>query len=133
MLGRGCSKQRALAAVGWEPQDGRWLSGSIPHAARQSHPGWEEPPEQWQRAATAFYQACQRALWSEVGSPDLDYLRQRVLSDETIRKAALGYHPGAFRAPASQWGRTTWFARGIVIPWLIEGGIWRLTTRDENE
>ena len=36
MLGRGCSKQRALAAVGWEPQDGRWLSGSIPHAARQS-------------------------------------------------------------------------------------------------
>ena len=40
--------------------------------------------------------------------------------------------PGAFRAPASQWGRTTWLAQGIVIPWLIEGGIWRLTIRDER-
>ena len=106
--------------------------GRIPHSARQSRPGWEEPPEQWQRAATAFYQACQRALWSEVGSPALDYLRRRGLSDETIRKAALGYHPGPFRAPASQWGRTTWLAQGIVIPWLIEGGIWRLTIRDER-
>ena len=58
--------------------------------------------------------------------------RRRGLSDETIRKAALGYHPGPFRAPASQWGRTTWLAQGIVIPWLIEGGIWRLTIRDER-
>lgn len=132
MLRRGCSKQRALAIVGWEPQDGRRLSGSIPHSARQSRPGWEEPPEQWQRTATAFYRSCQRALWSKVGSRALDYLRRRGLSDETIRKAALGYHSGAFRAPASQWGRTTWLAQGIVIPWLIEGGIWRLTIRDER-
>ena len=58
--------------------------------------------------------------------------RRRGLSDETIRKAALGYHPGPFRAPASQWGRTTWLAQGIVIPWLIEGGIWRLTIRDDR-
>ena len=132
MLMRGCSKQRALATVGWEPQDGRRLTESIPHSARQSRPGWEEPPEQWQRAATAFYQVCQRALWSDVGSRALDYLRRRGLSDETIRRAALGYHPGPFRAPANQWGRTTWLAQGIVIPWLIEGGIWRLTIRDDR-
>ena len=132
MLRRGCSKQRALATVGWEPQDGRRLPEHIPHSARQSRPGWEEPSEQWQRAATDFYQACQRALWSCVGLPALDYLRGRGLSDETICKAALGYHPGPFRAPASQWGRTTWLAQGIVIPWLIEGGVWRLTIRDER-
>ena len=67
-----------------------------------------------------------------MGKPALDYLRRRGLSDETIRKAALGYHPGSWRAPANQWGRTTWLAQGIVIPWLIEGGIWRLTIRDER-
>ena len=67
-----------------------------------------------------------------MGKQALDYLRRRGLSDETIRKAALGYHPGPWRAPASQWGRTTWLAQGIVIPWLIEGGIWRLTIRDER-
>ena len=132
MLMRGCSKQHALATVGWEPQSGRSLVERIPHSARQSRLGWEEPPEQWQRAATAFYQACQCALWSGVGRAALDYLRRRGLSDETIHKAALGYHLGAFRAPASQWGRTTWLAQGIVIPWLIEGGIWRLTIRDER-
>ena len=53
----------------------------------------------------AFYQACQLALWSEVGRTALDYLRRRGLSDETIRKAALGYHPGAIRAPAKPVGQ----------------------------
>jgi len=132
MLMRGLSKQHALATVGWKPQDGKSRSDSIPHYAQQSCPGWEEPPEQWQHAATAFYQACQRALWLERGKPALDYLRRRGLSDETIRKAALGYHPGPWSAPASQWGRTTRLAKGIIIPWLIEGGIWRLTIRDER-
>jgi hypothetical protein len=132
MLRRGCSKRQALAAVGWEPQDGVSLSEHIPRAAVLSHPGWEEPSEQWQQAAMAFSKGCQRALWSDVGRPALDYLRGRGFTDETIRKAELGYHPGAFRAPASQWGRTTWLARGIVIPWLIEGGIWRLSIRDER-
>ncbi len=132
MLRRGLSKQNALATVGWKPQDGRSLSDTIPHYAQQSRPHWEEPPEQWQHAATAFYQACQRVLWSERGRLALDYLRRRGLSDETICKAALGYHPGQWRAPASQWGRTTWLAQGIVIPWLIEGGIWRLAIRDER-
>ena len=132
MLMRGFSKQHALATVGWQPQDSRSPSDTIPPYAQQSRPNWEEPPEQWQQAAMAFYQACQRALWSERGKPALDYLRRRGLSDETIRKAALGYHPGQWRAPASQWGGTTRLAQGIVIPWLIEGGIWRLTIRDER-
>jgi DNA primase len=132
MLMRDLSKQHALAPVGWKPKEGKSLSDTIPHCARQSRPGCEEPPEQWQRAAMDFYQACQRALWSERGKVALDYLRRRGLSDETIRKAALGYHPGPWRAPASQWGRKTWLAQGIVIPWLIEGGIWRLTIRDER-
>jgi hypothetical protein len=132
MLRRGYSKWHALATVGWKPQGTRSLSESIPHPARESRPHWEEPPEPWQRAATAFYQACQHALWSDVGKPALEYLRGRGLSDETIRKAALGYHPDAFRAPADQWGRPTWLARGIVIPWLIERGIWRLSIRDER-
>jgi DNA primase len=132
MLRRGYSKQYALATVGWKPKDGRNPSYSIPYYAQQSCPHWEEPPEQWQHAAMAFYQACQRALWSERGRAALDYLRRRGLSDETIRKASLGYHPGQWRAPANQWGRRTWLAQGIVIPWLIEGGIWRLTIRDER-
>src|SRR5215471_18631712 len=54
ILRRGCSKQLALATVGWKPQDGRSHAESIPAYARQSRPGWEEPPEQWQQAATAF-------------------------------------------------------------------------------
>ena len=72
------------------------------------------------------------SLKSEFGNRTLNYLRVRGLSDETIRNAAIGYHPGAFRAPASQWGRSTWLARGIVIPWLIEGDVWRLSIRDER-
>ena len=72
--------------------------------------------------------------FSEIGiwEPNSELPAGRGLSDETIRKAALGYHPGAFRAPASQWGRTIWLAQGIVIPWIIEGAIWRVTIRDDR-
>lgn len=132
MLQRGMSKYEALAKIGWTPRDGSPLQLVIPRHAQTNQPHWEEPPEQWQKAASAFYEACQQVLWSERGKDALDYLRGRGLSDETIRKAMLGYHPGAWRAPAKQWGWTTWLAQGIVIPWLLEGGIWRLTIRDER-
>ena len=132
ILMRGCSKQHALALVGWKPKGDTLSEFVIPRHAQQQHPGWEAPPEQWQKAASAFSEACQRVLWSERGKGALDYLRGRGLCDETIRKAALGYHPGAWHAPARIWGRTVRLAQGIVIPWLLEGGIWRLTIRDER-
>jgi putative DNA primase/helicase len=57
MLRRGSSKRQALAAVGWEPHGGRTSVEHIPYSSRLAQPHWEEPSEQWQRAATAFYQA----------------------------------------------------------------------------
>ena len=134
MLKRGLSKQDALMLVGWKPREGSEPQLRFPAFAFDDRPQWDEPSERWQAAARNFSCACQETLWSEAGRAALAYLRGRGLTDGTIKFAMLGYHPQEEYGAAHVWGRPKavklW--QGIVIPWLYNGSIWRLTVRDER-
>lgn len=79
----------------------------------------EIPAEYWQKKYEPFVIAAAARLWTPEGQVALDYLRSRGLTDETIRKARLGY--------AIRNSRPC-----IVIPWfdLREKGYWRVSLRD---
>jgi DNA polymerase I len=130
ILKRGFSKRDALAMVGWTPKDSNPLRLQIPGGMLDERPQWDEPPQRWQEGALEFCQRCQRVLWSERGRDALAYLRQRGLTDATIKAAQLGYHPHETYGPARVWGRAVRLPQGIVIPWFFEGRLWRLTIRD---
>jgi len=132
MQKRGLSKQAALAEVGWIPKDGSIPSFLIPASACEQRPRWNDPPQPWQDAAIDFARQCQRLLWSQQGTLALDYLRGRGLCDKVIKGAMLGYHPSVAYGPAHLWGRAVKLPQGIVIPWFIEGLLWRVTIRDET-
>jgi DNA primase len=130
ILKRGLSKRDALAMVGWTPRKNSLPRFQIPGTALDARPHWDEPPQRWQEGALDFCQCCQRLLWSERGRDALAYLRQRGLTDATIKAAQLGYHPHEIYGPARVWGRAIRLPQGIVIPWTVEGKVWRLTIRE---
>jgi 5S rRNA maturation endonuclease (ribonuclease M5) len=132
MQKHGLSKQAALAEVGWMPKDGSIPSFLIPASAHEERPRWNEPPQPWQDAAIDFARQCQRLLWSQQGAQALAYLRGRGLCDKVIKGAMLGYHPSVAYGPAHLWGRAVKLPQGMVIPWFIEGLLWRVTIRDER-
>jgi DNA primase len=122
---------------------------SVAHCSPPIAPeGWEPPSSVWRAAADAFSSQCVQNLWSKMGNRALAWLHMRGLNDETIRLAALGYNPGsnAGRDPdrcyadRAAWGllpeldhrglqKRIWLPRGITIPWIIGGQIWRLNIR----
>lgn len=53
----------------------------------------ESQIRQVQRGYAAVAHYCASLLWTPAGARGLDYLRQRGLTDETIRQMHLGYHP----------------------------------------
>lgn len=134
MTKRSLSKWEALQAVGWKP-DGTGEPALIaPASALDARPTWEVPPERWQQAALAFARECQEALWSDIGGASLAYLRGRGLSEGIIKYAMLGYHSQESWGAAESWGREkdVKLCQGIVIPWRLKDGLWRLTIRDER-
>ena len=78
-------------------------------------------------------QWCKDTLWSEQEQAALDYLYSRGFTDETIKAAGLGYNPTRSEMK-NKWrvGRGHFLAKGLVIPWFIEGELWRITIRDES-
>ena len=100
------------------------------------------PPRQWQERAAALIHHAQRLLWSRRGQSALDYLRQRGLTDDTIRSAHLGYIPCTregnwFKDDGRYWGSgneeghdaSVWLPEGVLIPWYAGGHIWKLNAR----
>lgn len=94
------------------------------------------PPPTWQEHGAAWAAACQAHLWQGEGSRALAYLHGRGLGDDTIRTCGLGYQPKDTYEDRTLWGLTTgpeakaaWLPRGIVIPWQIEGELWRINVR----
>lgn len=81
--------------------------------------------------------AAQRALWSSpLGNRARAYLRQRGFTDTTIRHAGLGFNAGGRHSPFATWGLPApphragvWLPRGIVIPWYVDGAIWKIAIR----
>jgi DNA primase len=141
---RGLSFQEACEVVGAvEKLDTSTRRGSAP---RSSMPGDALPPapptpitltppgETWQSQGRQFIQECEAALWSDDGGTALDWLRGRGLTDDTIRAAQLGFNGDDKYQSPETWGRPAdakriWLPRGIVIPWLVDGGLWRVNIR----
>jgi DNA primase len=93
------------------------------------------PGDKWQSAARAFVEEAQRKLWTE--SDALSYLHGRGFDDETIKTAGLGYNDRTKRQLRSNWGLEktpegkihVWLPGGIVIPWEIDGALWKVNIR----
>ena len=111
----------------------------------------EPPSEKWQEAAKVFIARAEAYLWhplSPEGKEALAYLRSRGLTDETIRRARLGYCPamksGAWYSDTFEsWGIDPASIQdeakrergkivippGIVIPWMEGDRIWKLALK----
>jgi DNA primase len=101
----------------------------------------EPPAPAWQQAALAFVEQAEAALWGDYDRP-LNWLRSRGFADDTLRQARVGYHAGVGPHGDGQyvartaWGllpdegkHNLWLPRGIVIPWLVQGELWRVAIR----
>lgn len=81
------------------------------------------PAADWQQAAQDALRAAQDALADTPGM--LDYLRhERLLTDETIAAAGLGYNPRWRDLPGG--GK---LAPGLVLPYQQAGSLWALRVR----
>lgn len=99
----------------------------------------EPPPKRWSEAAEAFVWRAERYLWSPGGKRGLDYLREkRGLTDDTIRRARIGFCPDWFSESFTNWGLSSdktddsqeiKIPEGIVIPWFVENKVWKLSVR----
>jgi len=88
------------------------------------------PDQAWQVRAAQFAKECQNVLWGSSGRELLGYLHQRGLNDGTIRAAGLGANLADRYDGWHTWGldadnstRGIWLPRGVVIPWLVGGGM----------
>jgi hypothetical protein len=50
----------------------------------------------------------------------------------TIQRALLGYHPTETYGLSKDWGKVVKLPQGIVIPWIVDHAVWRVTIRDER-
>jgi DNA primase len=103
----------------------------------------DEPPAlKWQERAGTVLHRARQYLWSPRGKIALDYLHTRGFTDETIRAAHLGYIPLTndgkwFQDTCNVWGlspdadgeASVWLPEGVVIPWYVNGSLWKLTVR----
>lgn len=100
------------------------------------------PPAKWLERAVALMRRAEPLLWSPRGRIALDYLYKRGFTDETIHAAHLGYIPMTnegrwYRDSCDVWGLSPdadgstdlWLPEGILIPWYVNGVLWKLTVR----
>jgi DNA primase len=96
-------------------------------------PAAPEPNAAWRKRGLAYVAECEQALWSGAGSRARDYLRERGLREETIRRYRLGFQASESSEPGSAWGfddcDRVQLASGITIPWLADGEVWQVKVR----
>ena len=97
-------------------------------------PALEAPPaDRWQEAAARWIVRCQEALYDGTNPRAHAYLESRGFTAATINEAQLGYNPVDLWIERSLWGLDgdgrIWLPRGIVIPWLHAGQIWKVSVR----
>ncbi len=80
-----------------------------PHDTTQSSPN-----ARWQKLMGQYAVSCAQVLYVSAGSQGLDWLHQRGLHDEVIRKAGLGYDVQE---------------QAIVIPIAVQGILWAIKIR----
>lgn len=117
----------------------------------------DQPPgPAWQARAQTLVERAEAALWGDAGNapvewtvsdPDtgnavtrslspLDWLRERGLSDDTLRFWHIGYIPLTWRDNPTRWGfgggKPVWVPQGILIPCQIGNLIWYLKIRRQK-
>ena len=95
----------------------------------------EAPGEAWQARAERLLRWSQAQLWDPAGAAARAWLTgpKRLLSEETIRAAGIGYVPRPLRDAAAAWGlaagKPVAIPRGLLIPTRIWGKVWGIKTR----
>lgn len=100
----------------------------------------ELPGEVWREKAAAFVDWARRRLWrsnDRAALSQLDYLYGRGLNSRSIVSAGLGWNPAPLVRSRAAWGLPEdtergdrlWLPAGIVIPWEIDGDLWRVSIR----
>lgn len=139
----GLTFPEAVRALGGDPAA---MSRCRPAPGSVQAPAVSRPPEPprpsdppstaWQARATAIAERARARLW-EPDSWALGELRRRGFSDEVIRSAGLGDVAKGWRDPGRLWGlgeeMRVWIPRGILIPWVAGGQLWRLNIRRPSE
>lgn len=92
------------------------------------------PPAQWRHRAALFVQRCEQYLWTDAGQRARTYLRQRGLTDETIKQYRLGLNPKFAKGGGGEWGldRDVSRAMGVTIPRYGVGELWAVNIRRLN-
>ncbi len=116
-------------------QSDRPASSSQPATLRPRHEPAAPPSDEWQASAVKFCMRAEDHLWAPEGAAALAWLRDvRGLMDKTIRAASLGYNPEDLREDPEDWDlggdhKAVWLPRGVVIPWVTAGHLWRVNIR----
>jgi len=103
--------------------------------------GWDAPGEQWRRQAARLLGRCTQQL-NDYGNAHIRQWLQasRLLDEESVRSAYLGYCPRELRHDRAKWGlkpevsekgqpKQVWIPEGIVIPCYRGGVLHRLRVR----
>lgn len=81
----------------------------------------------WQACAKEFTSLCAEHMYYSDADKVREYLENRGISFNVVESAGLGYNPSDYKG---KWGLTDVFLpRGIIIPWLIGGQVWRVNCR----
>lgn len=80
----------------------------------------------WQKKAKAFIEKAEKNLWNNEGAKALSYLKNRGLTEKTIKEARLGYNPVLYLEKRKEWGLdgdgSIYLSKGITIPYFAEKG-----------
>jgi hypothetical protein len=111
---------------GLEPSTPRRRKGQVqspaPAERRETPASWHPA---WQAAVGRLVAEAAEMLWSADGLAALDWLRERGLHDDTIRRYRLGFIPVDGWSPSFVWPDGIpggiFRPRGITIPWVAPG------------
>jgi len=113
------------------PYAPQMISVSVAAPLRPPCPVWQQHAAEW----VAF---CQTQLAGTAGARARAWLERRGLDAATIADAGIGYNPRERYEARALWGlppangscaRSVWLPRGIVLPWHVEGALWRVNVR----
>ncbi len=124
--------------VGAAPRGGAGLNPAPAYEPRTCAP----PPETWQTKAMSFTNwAHGNLLKTEINEMQIEFLEERGINIETIKRFRLGCNPETRYRYRQAWGlseeknekgrpKKIWLPQGLVIPYLAEGrGILRIRLR----